>query len=110
MDLYHALVILGWVLFRAESISDALVYLRSMFWLNGNSFTDGLFTGWLKQNAILLGIGFLLSTPVFRILSEKLKDNQFVSFVRVVGRILLLMLSVASLISSSYNPFIYFNF
>lgn len=103
-------VILGWVLFRAESISDALVYLRSMFWLNGNSFTDGLFTGWLKQNAILLGIGFLLSTPVFRILSEKLKDNQFVSFVRVVGRILLLMLSVASLISSSYNPFIYFNF
>lgn len=103
-------VVLGWVLFRAESISDASIYLRSLFWLSGNNLTDGLFFGWFKQNVILLGIGILLSTPAFRILSEKLKDNQFVSFIRIVGRILLFMLSVASLISSSYNPFIYFNF
>ena len=103
-------VVLGWVLFRAESISDAFMYLRSMFGMNGNMFVDGIFSGWFKQNVILLGIGILLSTPVFRIISEKLKDNHFAAFVKIIGLVLLLALSVASLISSSYNPFIYFNF
>lgn len=103
-------VIMGWVLFRAESISTAFEYLRSMFWLNGNVLMDGVFTGWFKQNLILLGIGALLSTPIFRILSEKLQDNSFADCVKAVGLMVLFVLSVASLISSSYNPFIYFNF
>lgn len=103
-------VILGWVLFRAESISDACVYLYSMFGLNGNRFVDGMFHGWFTQNIPLLEIGVLLSTPVFCILSEKTKDSYFVGIVRIVGLMFLFVLSVASLISSSYNPFIYFNF
>ena len=101
---------LGWVLFRANSISDAIVYLKSMFGLNGNVFSDGMFTGWFTQNLILLVIGIVLCTPIFKVLSEKTKNSNVVGFVKTGALIGLFVLSVASLVSSSYNPFIYFNF
>ena len=102
-------VVLGWVVFRAESIGDAFVYIRSMFGLMGNAFSDGMFTGWLTQNLILLVIGFVLCTPIFRFISQKTKNSNVVGFVKACGLICLFVLSVASLVSSSYNPFIYFN-
>lgn len=103
-------VVIGWVIFRAESIGDAFSYIGSMFGLNGNNFSDGIFSGWFSQNIILLTIGFILSTPLFRFLSKKTKDNNVIGFIKVGVLILLFVLSVASLVSSSYNPFIYFNF
>ena len=103
-------VILGWVLFRAESIGDAFVYLKSMFGLCGNAFSDGMFTGYFEQNVILLVIGIVLCTPVFRWLKEKTKNNNAAGYVKAFGCIVLFLLSIASLVGSSYNPFIYFNF
>lgn len=103
-------VIIGRILFRAESLSDAYVYLKSVFGLNGNAFSDGLFAGWLSQNVILLIIGAILCTPVIKRLSEKTKDILAVRIISVIGLCVLFVLSVASLVSSSYNPFIYFNF
>lgn len=103
-------VVLGWVLFRASSISDALEYLKSMFGLNGNVFLDGMFTGWFTQNLILIIIGFVLCTPIFRMLSEKTKNSNIAGLVKSGVLICLFVLSVANLVSRSYNPFIYFNF
>ena len=103
-------VVLGWVLFRAESIGDAAQYLGSMFGLTGNAFSDGMFTGWLVQNSILLVIGIVLCTPVFRWLKEKTKNSNLVGFAKAGGLICLFVLCVASLVSISYNQFIYFNF
>lgn len=103
-------VVLGWVLFRASSISDAFEYLKSMFGLNGNVFLDGMFIGWFTQNLILIIIGFVLCTPIFRMLSEKTKNSNIVGFVKTGALICLFVLSVANLVSRSYDPFIYFNF
>ena len=103
-------VVLGWVIFRAESIGDAVNYLGSMFGLTGNAFADGMFTGWFEQNVILLIIGCVLCTPVFKIISRKTKDSNVMGFVKAGGLICLFVLSVSSLVSSAYNPFIYFNF
>lgn len=103
-------VILGWVIFRAESIGDAMYYLGSMFGLTGNNFVDGMFTGWFEQNLIMLCVGVVLCTPLFRWLSNKTKNSNVMGFVKAGGLICLLVLSIASLVSSSYNPFIYFNF
>ena len=103
-------VVIGWVIFRAESIGDAAVYLGSMFGLRGNAFADGIFAGWFTQNMILLAIGVLLSTPLFKLLSQKAQDSRAFRILKACGLAGLFVLSVASLVSSSYNPFIYFNF
>lgn len=103
-------VVLGWVLFRADSIQDAFAYIKSMFALGSNVVFDGMFTGYMKQNAVLFIIGILLSTPIIKRCSEKLKTNKAGSFVTVLLLIGLFILCISSLVGSSYNPFIYFNF
>ena len=103
-------VVFGWVLFRAETLADAWIYLKSMFGIGGNALTDGFFAGYFKQNVILLVAGIVLSTPLFRILKKKTEKSVLIGIVTTVGLIGLFILSVASLVSSSYNPFIYFNF
>lgn len=103
-------VVLGWVLFRADSVSQAIVYIKSMFALSSNSFCDGMFAGYMKQNAVLFIIGIVLCTPVIKKLAEKLKANKAGSFVLPLVLIALFVLCVASLVGNSYNPFIYFNF
>jgi D-alanyl-lipoteichoic acid acyltransferase DltB (MBOAT superfamily) len=103
-------VILGWVLFRAENVTAALHYIGGMFGLNGNVLTDGLFTGYLKQYLPLLVVGIALSTPVIPLLKKKFGSTWIWNILSVIGLVGLFILSVASLVSSSYNPFIYFNF
>lgn len=103
-------VVLGWVIFRCETIGDAAVYMKSLFGLNGNLFSDEVFSGWFIQNLVLLIIGMLLSTPVLRMLGEKVKNKRAMQWVRTAALMLLFVLSVASLVSNSFNPFIYFNF
>lgn len=103
-------VVVGWVIFRAESIGDAFAYIKTMFGLNGNALSDGLFIGWFKQNLILLAVGLIASTPVFKLVSNKTKNCAAIGYIKAIGLFVLFVLSVASLVSSSYNPFIYFNF
>ena len=103
-------VLMGWVLFRSKSIALAMVYIRSMFGLNANGFCDGLFTGWFVQNWILLSVGAVLCTPLMREVNKKMADSEIIGYLKVIGLFLLFVLSVANLVGSSYNPFIYFNF
>ena len=103
-------VVISWVFFRADSLGDALNYLKSMFGLSGNAVSDGFFTGYFVQNIILLVIGALLCTPLFRLLKQKTENSNVIGYFSVLGLIVLFVLSVSSLVSNSYNPFIYFNF
>ena len=105
----------GWVLFRAESLSGAAGYLQAMFKLNGNEFIDNDFVFYVREYAVALIIGVLLSTPVLRFLKER-----FVSKSELAARVfenasyamqmLLFIVSVSCLVMNAHNPFIYFNF
>lgn len=103
-------VLLGWVFFRSTTVSNAFIYIKSLFGLNANPFVDGIFYGWLIQNRIVLLIGAALCTPLFKKIGEKTKDSVVMGYLATAGLFLLFVLSVAVLVSSSYNPFIYFNF
>ena len=103
-------VLLGWVLFRSESLGAALVYLKTMFGLNGNPLSDGLFRGYLMQNLVLLIAGVVGCTPLLRTLGSRMKGNAVLSLLKTLGLMAVLALSVAAIVSSSYNPFIYFHF
>ena len=103
-------VVLGWVIFRSDSLGEAVRYLGCQFGLAGNAFADANFAAWLSQNAILLGAGIIGSAPVFRRLAEKTRGNQLADWARVIALAVLFVLSLASLVSGSFNPFIYFNF
>ncbi len=103
-------VIMGWVIFRADSLNIAFTYIKSMLGLAGNSFADGMFTGYLCQNAVMLTIGALCSVPIFKAVAKRIKQNLFTDIIYVCALAVIFVISISSLVSSSYNPFIYFNF
>ena len=103
-------VVIGWVIFRAESLGDAWIYLKTLFGLNHNAFSDVFFAGYISEYALLFGIAGIICTPVLRHLSDKMGSHAAGKMVKVLGLFSLFVLSVAGLVSSNYNPFIYFNF
>lgn len=103
-------VVLGWVIFRADSLAIAGKYIASMFGFNGNAFTDAVFVEYLSSNAVLLIIGMVLSTPLLKNIRNRVGSNAVTDALGIVGLLSVFLLSISNLVSSGYNPFIYFNF
>lgn len=111
--IYTMLVVLvGWVFFRADTLSAAMKYLGEMF-----SFSGGVANGMAQfdnLSFIITVIAIVLCTPVYQFLKGKLEKTEVgkkAAF--VIGAVLatgLFILSVIFLTGSGYNPFIYFRF
>ena len=110
---------IGWVIFRFTDLELGMTLIKSMFGLNGNPLTDFIVGIELDSHIYLLTVSILVSTPLARILRFQLErricDNRSlyavwqVIFYSVIP-VVLLLLSTASLVGDSYNPFIYFQF
>ena len=107
------IIICGWILFRSDSITDAFHYLQTLFTISPLSASDSFLLG---QNWLLLCIGAFFSFPIIPSLRGFLKHAFpvhgpivcgcfHVVFMCFVG-----VLSIIAVVSSTYNPFIYFNF
>ena len=112
-------VLLGWVIFRFTDTRLGLAVAKSLFGLNGNTLTSFASETLLKNNIFLLLVCFVASTPLPRMLKEKAERLYYehesitvvwnVVFYSIIP-VILLLLSTASLVGDSYNPFIYFQF
>ena len=112
--IYTMLVaVLGWVLFRAETMGKAWQYVCTMF-----RFSDW---GWVKAMAQLDGytlviilLGIVCSFPIVPAVREKLRKYSWgetaVSVIGAISTMVLMLLSIFCLTGSDYNPFIYFRF
>ena len=103
-------VVIGWVMFRAESVGAAFDYLVGMFTMKNGAFFDEYFIASFKQIIFYVLLGVIFSFPWVKKLKEKVKPNAFTKTVYVCCILIVFILSIASITSSSYNPFIYFNF
>lgn len=109
------IVLIGWVFFRAESLTAAVEYIMRMFGLTGPEFV--LFTPWYyltaKSIPVLLA-GMVLSTPILKrtlfASYEGLSVSTAGTLVRDVLIVGVLVFCILELASSAYNPFIYFRF
>ena len=104
-------VVCGWVLFRAETLTQGFHYLRAMFVPAASSYDIRIFVNPLIWSA--MAAGFLFSGVLTYILpqmrSALLNDRQICGWDFLVMPVLLI-LSIISLLSNTYNPFIYFRF
>ena len=103
----------AWVLFRATDIQTAILYLKKMFGLCGNSIANGKSWYILLDNKWILVAAIIFSTPIARKIKEKVKSESgkvVVEIVKSLGILAILAICICSVVSSSYNPFIYFNF
>ncbi len=97
-------MLFGWVLFASGSTGAALRYAGTML-----SFQGGGDWGFLvRNNFVLLALSVLMCVPpVVRALIQPLREH---AALRVITGLALLILCVSSLVSESFNPFLYFRF
>ena len=106
-------ILFGWVLFRSDNIAIAGRYIKCMFMAYGSiaNSPDTLYL--LSAYTGVVIAAMLLSVPLLRKLggwlAAKLGANASAAG-RAVVLLALLMVSLATTVSSTYNPFIYFNF
>lgn len=104
----------GWVLFRAENVSQAFIYIKSMFGLGNNAFFDNLALQYLNENICFFVIGIIYSIGAFKYLRTKFaqssKLNSLTEWTGTLVYIGLFLISISYLVMGAYNPFIYFNF
>lgn len=112
------IVITAWVFFRADTINDALLYLKAMFLLSNN--TEIISHTMYTENYVfimLLMIATMCSTPIIKniflknlIINESIKINNITIVLQNIILILLFIMIFIMLANNTYNPFIYFRF
>ncbi len=109
------LVMIGWYIFAYADVPSGIGYLGAMFGAAGAGFADRQTVYILYNNAVLLILLVLGSTTLPRKaagrLLERVKDNDALCIIlRCVFYAVVFLLSLAYLVSASYNPFLYFRF
>ncbi len=108
------LIVIGWVIFAVDDMGKVAVYLGMML---GSSqiFIDDAFVYFFESRIWLLIACVIGSTPlpkiVCSIIAEKLEDREvLLGTIETVLFMGIFALSMAFLVSGSYNPFLYFRF
>lgn len=107
-------VVIGFVLFDAESVGSAFSALRSLFGFAGLPIVSAEALYALKSFAVVLIVAVAGATPLFQKLFRRFEKTKAGSAVLTVaeplGIVLLLTVCTAYLVDGSFNPFLYFRF
>ena len=108
-------VILAFVLFRADTLTQGFSLIGNMF--SGASGTAAVNAEIMSMTSVMfmisLAFAVILSTPVFKVIRARVSKTgaaEAYNYVSYIGSLLLFLLCILSLVSSKYNPFIYFRF
>lgn len=105
-------ILFGWVIFRADNVSQIGDITKSLVFANGNGSIQFLQSIGVVEIPYLIALilGIVLCTPIFPKLCALSKRSAFGKISMDIWTIVLLVLSIGSLLYGSYNPFIYFRF
>ncbi len=109
------IVLIGWILFRANSLAEALWYLKTMVGRALGS-EPGFNVMWYldRWTVLMLIAGVIFSTEipgyVARMIFGAQKREGAALRAGDIGLLLILALASMSIVSGTYNPFIYFQF
>lgn len=100
-------VLFLWVIFRAENMTVAVQYIKSMF--NFGTVNIGRDSPWMyfwEMKFELLACAILS----FVKLPDKIKENPWYDGGRAIALLIPFLVSVSYLVKGNFSPFLYFNF
>ena len=103
-------VVISFVLFNAETLSQAAGDLAGMFGLAGVPLVSTETLYYLASYAPLLLMGFVGATPVVKKLGLRINETRVGAVLEAVVLILLLLVCTGYLVDGSFSPFLYFRF
>ena len=104
------LILIGWVIFAFEDLSQIGMYLQSMF--NINNFINNETLYYLKNYGLITIIGIICSTLIVKKFIEKINksNSNICGILETIIYMTIFVLCTANLVSDSFNPFLYFRF
>lgn len=104
------LILMGWVIFAFEDLQKIGAYFGAMF--NVGNFVNNEALYYLRNYGLIAIIGIICSTMIMKKFLNKLdKSNKMVvKIIEVLFYIGILVLCTASLVTDTFNPFLYFRF
>lgn len=108
------LVIISFVLFNADSLSQAAGDIGGMFGLGGIPAVSVEALYYLRSYGVLLLIGIIGSTPLmgrlYQHITEKKAGGSLAVIAEPAALVCLLLVITGYLVDGSFNPFLYFRF
>ena len=107
------LIIIGFLIFNSSNISEIFNSLKNMFMLNDIVLVDEVTLFYFKNYLVLFIMAIVLSTPLLKVVVEKLRNSKIKNIVEIMEMVIILamlILCVSFLIDASFNPFLYFRF
>jgi alginate O-acetyltransferase complex protein AlgI len=105
------LVLIGWGIFAIEDFSILTNYMSCLFGLGGLNVIDNQFIYYLQNYGVLLIICAIASVNYFSQGYSILKAQRpWVKSLENIFIIVVFVMSLAMLVNSTYNPFLYFRF
>ena len=96
-------ILVGWVLFAVIDLNQIINFLKKMFIFNaGNEWIY-----YLRNYSITYTIAIIFSTSFLKKIYNKFVKSNIVDTIILIT---IFLLSIAYLVDSSYNPFLYFRF
>lgn len=110
-------VVVGWVLFRTETLTDSITFLSQMFSIHsGDTSRISYLNFFLANNEYFLVfiLSIICSTPIIGVLWDRIVALQEKSIIPSIldfsVHVTLLVMSASYVAAETYNPFIYFRF
>lgn len=106
------LVIIGWVIFYFENLSTVTHYLEGMFGLNNMPLYNNQALYYLLNYGIIFALAAYFSTPHFKKVLDSTENaiKGHVFAFATFAYVFVFFGSVAYIVDSTYNPFLYFRF
>lgn len=110
-------VVIGWLIFRTETIAFARDYLLIMLGIGNKPIVNPQAIYYLLEYRYAFIIAILTSMPIYPAIDEKLRKislpaiNSLIQFIiKPIFLMGIFFLSTMYLVNSTFNPFIYFRF
>ena len=108
--IYSIIIILfGWVLFYFENLNEMGIFLARIFGSDGFMMSGDISVKIISYIPLLI-VSAITSTPLISKLYHKIKSKPILYVIDNAGCVLALLLCTAALVSSDYNPFLYYKF
>jgi alginate O-acetyltransferase complex protein AlgI len=110
-------VVVGWVIFKSDTLGGAFQYLSAMIGLGGRALLDGRAIFYLTQYRFELVVAVIASLPLVPLARAWWDKSDrspvargFAGVITALGVALLLIVSTSYVVSTTFSPFLYFKF
>ena len=111
------IVMIGWVFFRAENITQAIDFIKVLGGIGANGIYNNSFISYINESGFIVILAIIFSMPILpkiksmlELKHKKLVESKFIYVAHSTCLMSIMFIIVVILVNSTYNPFLYFRF